>query len=441
MTQASPSGRSHADSAPVAAPPLVSICLPTYNREALLDLCLTRLADLNRVDLDYEVVVSDNCSTDRTEAVVQAHRGVLRQVSFCRMKVNRGPLLNWHNAVRHARGTFVVYLGDDDRLIPEGLAAHCNVMQAREDLVATYADWIAYDEQAGREMHRYYPFLKARREFGPADRMQVMEFILSNSVLPETSILRRETLLRALPYVKNGYPFLQYLYQMVRQGTIAFDREPFYIEGRVVQAHLDRSNWQGMGLWLINDEMRTTLEMVVLKVFQDSGFATVPEEMKAQIRHMIDARVYGRLPLEAKFARANGNFIQASELHRRWMLWRGNLAPFDLQNEIDEVVVPAALQAIYETFETGSDFSQLAFHGFRTPAIPGAFARAYPSVPLEGSAERCRDALLRRDRRYLHVAKTAADLGGQPIDGHIVLLDNLLDLYSTTSFDLVLEEL
>ena len=48
--------------------PLLSICIPTYNRSKYLDQCLGALVNQERFD-EIEVVISDNCSTDDTESV------------------------------------------------------------------------------------------------------------------------------------------------------------------------------------------------------------------------------------------------------------------------------------------------------------------------------------------------------------------------------------
>ena len=50
--------------------PLFSICVPTYNRGSLLDDFLGRLRDFERFCEPFEVVVSDNASTDGTAQVL-----------------------------------------------------------------------------------------------------------------------------------------------------------------------------------------------------------------------------------------------------------------------------------------------------------------------------------------------------------------------------------
>ena len=50
----------------------VSICIPTYNRASHLRNCLhSIISNQSRSAIDFEVCVSDNCSTDETEKVVR----------------------------------------------------------------------------------------------------------------------------------------------------------------------------------------------------------------------------------------------------------------------------------------------------------------------------------------------------------------------------------
>ena len=51
--------------------PLLSLCLATYNRARYLDRYLTHhLGALDAAGIDYELVVSDNCSTDETPEIL-----------------------------------------------------------------------------------------------------------------------------------------------------------------------------------------------------------------------------------------------------------------------------------------------------------------------------------------------------------------------------------
>ena len=97
--------------------PLLSICVPTYNRAALLEVCLASLLPQTQGWGErIEVIVSDNASNDGTQAVLDQYA---QQHTFRRHRhpENTGLLGNiTFVPSRLARGEFVWLLGDDDLL-------------------------------------------------------------------------------------------------------------------------------------------------------------------------------------------------------------------------------------------------------------------------------------------------------------------------------------
>ena len=51
--------------------PLLSICIPTYNRAEILRRTLAKITSDKDFDEDIEIVISDNASTDNTQKVCQ----------------------------------------------------------------------------------------------------------------------------------------------------------------------------------------------------------------------------------------------------------------------------------------------------------------------------------------------------------------------------------
>ena len=124
--------------------PLISICLPTYNRADLLDDALERLGALKDCGRPVEIVISDSGSDDRTPEVVAAHGARNPLIRAFKMPENRGAVANWLNALWQAEGEFMVYLADDDSLLFDNLFHHFDTMKRERDVVAIFADWIAW---------------------------------------------------------------------------------------------------------------------------------------------------------------------------------------------------------------------------------------------------------------------------------------------------------
>jgi glycosyltransferase involved in cell wall biosynthesis len=92
----------------------VTVLLPTYNRAASLPRAIDSVLAQTRGD--FELLISDNASTDDTKAVCARYAELDRRVSYFRQPVNRGPIPNFNWLLEQARGEFVLMLADDDWL-------------------------------------------------------------------------------------------------------------------------------------------------------------------------------------------------------------------------------------------------------------------------------------------------------------------------------------
>ncbi len=93
--------------------PFFSIVIPTYNRAA--DLRFALFCILRQSFSDYEIVVSDNCSTDDTEDVVKEFNN--KKIRYFRNSKNLFIDVSQRKAVERAKGTYVFLHGDDDFLL------------------------------------------------------------------------------------------------------------------------------------------------------------------------------------------------------------------------------------------------------------------------------------------------------------------------------------
>jgi abequosyltransferase len=95
----------------------ISICIPTWNRGRYLNTLLASIHHearaLNRVV--FEVVVSDNASSDNTQEIMSNWSKDL-PIIYSRNEVNVGPDRNYFLAAKHATGEYIWFMGSDDEL-------------------------------------------------------------------------------------------------------------------------------------------------------------------------------------------------------------------------------------------------------------------------------------------------------------------------------------
>jgi hypothetical protein len=416
--------------------PLISICLPTYNRADLLDYALEQLGALKDCGRPVEIVISDSGSDDRTSEVVATHAARNPLIRAFKMPENRGAVANWLNALWQAQGEFMVYLADDDSLLFDNLFHHFDTMKQQRDLVAIFADWIAWDDQAEREIHRHYTGLTEFTAFEPSAPLNLINFMLQRFYPPEIGVYRREALIRAHSFHGRSLPYYLNMYRLSRLGRIAFDPLPFYREHRILKERFQRTHWANMQMQfhMIGDELRLALEEMVLMAVQDAGASHLPPDQAHVVGQNIERILHARLGLEAERACGRKDWIMAVELRRRFVLWHGPGSDADTSRDVLKIVIPAALQAIQQTFRSLPGASGLSLRGFESSRITEFFSDYYPDIALlpAGAPANGAGLVVHRDERSL-----AGD--NVPVDpSRVLVLERLLDLYriGTAKIDL-----
>jgi len=102
--------------------PLLTIAIPTYNRASYLRLNLEQLSSqFIKVVHNIEILISDNCSADKTSAVVTDFVAQGLPIRYIRNSENIGSDCNIAQCFNEAAGRYVLILGDDDLLIDGAL--------------------------------------------------------------------------------------------------------------------------------------------------------------------------------------------------------------------------------------------------------------------------------------------------------------------------------
>lgn len=105
----------------IMAPIYLSVCIPTWNRVVFLQENIEQL--LREIEkfpqLSIEIVISDNASTDGTQAYCESLTQQYDYVKYHRNAENEGPNANFKNVIEIANGTYVWLLGDDDKIVED----------------------------------------------------------------------------------------------------------------------------------------------------------------------------------------------------------------------------------------------------------------------------------------------------------------------------------
>lgn len=132
--------------------PLVSILIPTYNREKLVRECIASAQAQTYQNI--EIIVCDNASTDATWAVIQDLARQDSRIRAFRNESNVGPVRNWLRCLEHARGEYTKILFSDDLIAPNYLERLVPALQNPQVAFAYSAAYLGPAMGQGQVVYR-----------------------------------------------------------------------------------------------------------------------------------------------------------------------------------------------------------------------------------------------------------------------------------------------
>ncbi len=301
-------------STPTEGTPLLSLCLATYNRARYLDRYLSHhLGALDAAGIDYELVVSDNCSTDETPQILARWAKDHSRMRVSRQPRNVGAYPNILTTLRQARGEVVVSIADDDLMIPETLLGYVRRMAADPALVMIQSPWLLMDEtKDGAVTGKFYDF-DGEQHFEKGQFAQCLAFVIQKHVFPECWVMRRAALPSIVgPTPRFTYSFFAILAHALAKGDVLFCPEPYLMATAVSAGQSAQvGNTEAMESW---DVYRGGLELLASYARQFNPGA-LPDA--ASVGDAILSFVFERMVVAAKLQAHARNWSNAYQILRR----------------------------------------------------------------------------------------------------------------------------
>ncbi len=133
--------------------PIVSICIPTYNRKEYLRETIDSI--LTQTYKDFEIVIVDDGSTDGTEEMI-------KELDFpitYYWQQNSGDAAARNKLIELAKGKYISFIDSDDLLMPDAIERLISVMETENGEVIVYGSYYRIDENGkiyGRCKRRLY---------------------------------------------------------------------------------------------------------------------------------------------------------------------------------------------------------------------------------------------------------------------------------------------
>jgi len=115
--------------------PQISIGLPVYNGEKLLRKSLDSI--LSQTFSDFELIISDNASSDLTPDICKEYLKRDKRIRYVRQKKNLGVHGNYFFLVNEAKCKYFLWVASDDYLDPNYLDENLKILIKNENIVSS----------------------------------------------------------------------------------------------------------------------------------------------------------------------------------------------------------------------------------------------------------------------------------------------------------------
>lgn len=191
--------------------PLVSILIPTYNREALIGEAIE--SALNQTYQNIELIIVDNASTDKTIQVIESYQKKDQRIKLFQNEKNLGPVLNWERCLENALGEYSKILWSDDLIAPEFLESCLSLFNIEKNLAFVFTKVRIGSNPLDKNIAECYDYFGKTGIFNAS---KFVDGIIANKALPVSpgcAIFRTEILKKSFiktnelfdnKYLQNG---------------------------------------------------------------------------------------------------------------------------------------------------------------------------------------------------------------------------------------------
>ncbi|WP_445636371.1 Glycosyl transferase [Nostoc sp. DSM 114161] len=132
--------------------PRLSVGLPVYNGEKFLQQALDSL--LAQTFEDFELIISDNASTDKTEEICRAYANKDKRIRYYRNQHNIGCARNFNRVFELSSGEYFKWAAYDDLHAPDFISKCVEVLDRDPSIILCHTQVYFIDEQ-GKFLQNY----------------------------------------------------------------------------------------------------------------------------------------------------------------------------------------------------------------------------------------------------------------------------------------------
>jgi|GEM_PF-1109838 len=254
--------------------PKVSVCIDVYNYEAFLPEAIESV--LKQDFTDFEVIVVDDCSKDRSYEIAQSYAAKDSRVIALRNPQNLGMVKNRNACLRPAKGEYVKILhADDFHCTNDALGKMVAVLDTNPG-VSLVACAMQFVDPASRNLHRFSYFEDRKAVTGTTVITRSLRDRRNLVGGPSATMFRREKGLRGFDEQLFHSADWEMWLHLLEQGAFSYIDEPLVAYRKHDNQQTEKDK---LTLTQYEDHLR------ILDRYLDRPYVRLPKICKNYLRH------------------------------------------------------------------------------------------------------------------------------------------------------------
>jgi glycosyltransferase involved in cell wall biosynthesis/SAM-dependent methyltransferase len=209
-----------------AHPGKVTAILPIYNGEARLLRCLESIAA--QTFTDYQAIIVDNCSTDRSFAIACRFAAEHPRFIVYQNPNNMGRVGNWNRGLALAMGDYLKPVMVNDFLLPDCLARLSSILDLNESVVMARGSVTTLENG---EQH-FGPLFESSRRLTGQEAIEYGVTTGNPSAGPTAQMFRRSAIESHALQFDTAYAWaadFEFAMRLFERGDMYYLREPLFV--------------------------------------------------------------------------------------------------------------------------------------------------------------------------------------------------------------------
>lgn len=162
--------------------PLVSIIMPTYNREKVIKRSI--ISVLNQTFDNFELIIVDDCSSDNTEEIIKSFND--NRIKYIKHKKNLGANVARNTGILNSKGYYIAFQDSDDEWMANKLEKQINILEKNNNIDFVFTGFYLFDNNK-----KYYI---PENEIVIKENSLFPKILKGNFITTSTVVLKKEIL-------------------------------------------------------------------------------------------------------------------------------------------------------------------------------------------------------------------------------------------------------